>query len=111
PSNWSIWATDRASRLLKNSLRFRKKVGRRKIFGLGLVDCGKWASTVNHFPFHFHGAGHTSPVGARSLGRRTMSYAAMAKAKAARTLARPRTLTCARPPTVLLQPKHSSIRL
>ena len=45
------------------------------------------------------------------MGRRTMAEAAMAKMKAARTLARPRTFTCARPPTVFVQPKPSSTRL
>ena len=40
-----------------------------------------------------------------------MVQAAMAKTKAARTLARPRTFACVRPPTVFAQPKPSSMRL
>jgi hypothetical protein len=39
------------SRLLKKSLRFRKKLGRREISRLGWVHPEEWASAMGHFRF------------------------------------------------------------
>src|SRR5271165_7116827 len=44
---------NRSSRLLKNSLRLGKKVGRGQIFRFGRVHPEKWASALGHFRFLF----------------------------------------------------------
>jgi hypothetical protein len=69
------------------------------------------ASASGHIRFLLYALGYSSPVVARSLGRRTRWQAATAKANTARTLSRPHTFNCRSPPTVLPQPKHSSIGL
>jgi len=61
-----------SNRLLKNSLRFRKEGVRRGFFRPDLVHRAEISWDWDHcFPF-FQAAGHTSPAGVKSLGRRTM---------------------------------------
>jgi hypothetical protein len=62
----------RVSRLLKKLLRFRDRERRRDFVQLGTAGFRGFGLRQRSLSFVFHVAGRTSPLGAKSLGRRTM---------------------------------------
>ena len=62
----------RVSRLLKKSLRLRNEECRRDFLQAGAAHVRGFGPPSGHCSVAFHAAGRSSPLGAISLGRRTM---------------------------------------
>ena len=114
PGGVRVWLATGPTDMRKGFNRLLKKCGF-GLFGLwpsaGAVFALGCGATIGRLWFALQRCAGHFPVITQRPAAGVLGFAGVCKVKAALTLARPRTFTWATPPTALVQPKISSIRL